>query len=217
MQLGQGDADQSTHTTPVQVLSPVSWKMVSLGSEFTCGITSTDACYCWGYNKCVGKVTGRSGRGLALCCPVRLLHVSAVAGNTNFPIFPPAHLEVTALWATEKYTLVCMIQPKFLEVACGRPSPVGATIRECSLVRRWRPPGLLRCFRRPTGLATEHSQDPGCCRACRCGIKISAPGETSGYLACWGEGSEGQVGWEGQSSRFDCKKSTARGCTMSSD
>jgi alpha-tubulin suppressor-like RCC1 family protein len=37
------------------VMSELTWKVVEAGTDVTCGITTTDELYCWGFND-VGQI-----------------------------------------------------------------------------------------------------------------------------------------------------------------
>lgn len=58
-QLGYGG--YTNQNIPTQVFNPTnvtSWKQISAGHQFTCGISNDDQIYCWGYNQYGGLGTG---------------------------------------------------------------------------------------------------------------------------------------------------------------
>ncbi|MGH7679061.1 MAG: RCC1 domain-containing protein, partial [Gemmatimonadaceae bacterium] len=57
-QLGIGTADTTRRQEPRQVMSVLSFKQISVGSRYTCALTTDGDAYCWGANR-----TGQLGDG----------------------------------------------------------------------------------------------------------------------------------------------------------
>lgn len=53
-ELGAGE-ERGIYTTPLLVVGDHAWKQVDAGDYFTCGITTSDAAYCWGRNVPLGN------------------------------------------------------------------------------------------------------------------------------------------------------------------
>jgi alpha-tubulin suppressor-like RCC1 family protein len=49
-ELGDGTTDDSDESGPQLVIGGYEWTMVSVGDEHVCGVTTSGAAYCWGYN-----------------------------------------------------------------------------------------------------------------------------------------------------------------------
>lgn len=77
-QLGDGSNDASTanvHSTPVAVVGGLTFTSLTAGSDYTCGVTSSGAAYCWGAN-----YYGQLGDGSMTVRPAPV----AVAGGLTF-------------------------------------------------------------------------------------------------------------------------------------
>src|SRR5205085_6517671 len=74
---GNGTAGGSS--TPSQVLTNELFQLITIGSQFGCGLNGTNDAFCWGYNV-VGAVGDGGGGSIAAnrSTPVR------VAGNLKF-------------------------------------------------------------------------------------------------------------------------------------
>ena len=57
-QVGIGAPDTVTYRSPRTVIGGRKWKQLTVGSRYTCGLTTNDTAYCWGYNG-----TGQLGDG----------------------------------------------------------------------------------------------------------------------------------------------------------
>jgi alpha-tubulin suppressor-like RCC1 family protein len=51
-----GDGTTTTRLTPVRVVGGLPFRQVSAGGVHTCGVTTSDLAYCWGYNNFFGAL-----------------------------------------------------------------------------------------------------------------------------------------------------------------
>ena len=49
-QLGDGTTEDSDESGPQLVIGGHNWKMISVGEDHVCGVTTSGSAYCWGYN-----------------------------------------------------------------------------------------------------------------------------------------------------------------------
>jgi alpha-tubulin suppressor-like RCC1 family protein len=86
-QLGDGSGPPGTTTSPVAVLGALGFRSVSAGDKHTCGVTTANVAYCWGFNaggQLGDSTTSNSFAPVAVAAPpgVGFTSVSAGFGHT---------------------------------------------------------------------------------------------------------------------------------------
>src|SRR5688572_10541592 len=116
-QLGSGTTPLA-RLTPIAVIGGLAFRQISAGREFTCGVTTGDRAYCWGFNG-----NGQLGDGTQTS---RLAPV-AVKGNHRFRRVSAGYTHACAV-TTDQRAFCWGLLGTDLPVALGNGSTVGSTI-----------------------------------------------------------------------------------------